>query len=69
MKDEHKVIVEETTDPEEVLELLRKDLEKTSPQPVKTKDERDLELAILNETDWRKRAALVALKISRGIDY
>jgi hypothetical protein len=44
------------------------DMEKRSVQVPDNQAEIDLRIKLLNETDWRKRAALSAMIISKSLD-
>lgn len=59
-------------DPKEIDEVLLRvknnSKEQTEEAPDQNKNDIDLDMKILEEKDWRKRARLVAMKISRGLD-
>jgi hypothetical protein len=73
-KDELREMLEEVIqDPKKVDELMAiLDLENETPEKWKEELEknpaRDIDILILNETDWRKRASLAAIKISTSLD-
>lgn len=62
--------LEEVVDnPEKIDEIMRAiGTPQKEESTVEKQSDSDIDLLILNEPDWRKKAQLAALKISRGFD-
>lgn len=54
---------------DEIMLELEKEDRDIAPNFAKQSQDTEIELRLMQETDWRKRAQLAALKISRGLDH
>lgn len=69
-KEFQELLEEIENDPEKVdaiMELLKKTPEEAK-KDLQATSNRDIDLMILNEQDWRKRARLAALKIANDLE-
>jgi hypothetical protein len=71
-KDELREMVEEIVDDKdkvgEILELFEGMDSQQILETVETTKDQEINLKLLFEEDWKKRAALAAMKISNGLD-